>query len=194
MHTEQHEAVAIHTSEAWHDLVPRLLREHGSRRVVEVGVWQGDLSERILRECPQVEQLILVDPWRPVYGRLDSGAWAILGPGLNEREMTDAEAVTRYRMKPFGRRATILKLPSVEASRILTDGTLDAVLIDALHFEPHVSDDIRAWWPKLRRGGLMVGDDYGSFYPGVEIGVQAVFGERYKVLGQTWWVTNAHAA
>ena len=74
------------------------------------------------------------------------------------------------------------------------DGTLDAVLIDALHFEPHVSDDIRAWWPKLRRGGVMIGDDYGSYYPGVEIGVQAVFGERYKVLGQTWWVTNAHTA
>ena len=33
---------------------------------------------------------------------------------------------------------------------------------DALHTYEAVLADLRAWWPRLRRGGLLSGDDYGD--------------------------------
>ena len=184
---------AWHGSTAWHDLVPRLLSEHGSREVAEIGVWQGELSERILRRCLGVHRLWLVDPWRPVYVTLPDERWAVCGPGTNSVEMERALSLVRQRIAPFVDRVTILRLPSVEAAREIADGSLDAVLIDALHFENAVMDDIRAWLPKLRPGGLMVGDDMSDYYPGVKMGVEKVFRDQYRAVGQTWWTTKEAA-
>ena len=182
-----------HGSTAWHDLVPRLLSEHGSCEVAEIGVWQGELSERILRQCPGVHRLWLVDPWTPVYVKLADERWAVCGPGTDTAEMQDALSLVRQRIALFVDRVTIMRLPSVEAAKEIADGSLDAVLIDALHFENTVMDDIRAWLPKLRPGGLMVGDDMSDYYPGVKMGVEKVFRDQYRAVGQTWWTTKEAA-
>jgi hypothetical protein len=90
----------------------------------------------------------------------------------------------------------MVRLPSVQAATQVPDGSLDAVLIDALHFQNTVMEDIEAWRPKLRSGGLMIGDDYSEFYPGVEFGVREIFGPDHQVFGQTWWTFpngGAHA-
>ena len=34
--------------------------------------------------------------------------------------------------------------------------------IDALHTEAALERDLNAWWPKVRPGGLVSGDDYGD--------------------------------
>ena len=38
----------------------------------------------------------------------------------------------------------------------------DWLYIDALHTFEAVLSDLRAWWPRLRDGGLLSGDDYGD--------------------------------
>lgn len=39
--------------------------------------------------------------------------------------------------------------------------SFDWVYIDANQTESHVGDDLRAWWPLVRPGGWLTGDDYG---------------------------------
>lgn len=34
--------------------------------------------------------------------------------------------------------------------------------IDALHTQDALYNDLVAWWPKVRHGGLVSGDDYGN--------------------------------
>ena len=51
---------------------------------------------------------------------------------------------------------------SVEAAKRFTDESLDFVYLDADHSYEAVRDDIAAWWPKLKPGGLFAGDDYGA--------------------------------
>ena len=62
-------------------------------------------------------------------------------------------------------------LYSSEAAAWIDDESLDAVFIDANHTYAALSADLRAWMPKVRRGGLVSGHDFSIFFHGV---VQAV--------------------
>lgn len=178
----------------WHAFAPSLVRDAGARTVVEVGVCKGDLSEALLKECPAVEHLWLVDPWRMTAGQRDDGRYVIIGPGETQEECDEAARITAYKMGPYKGRVTILRKPSVGAAQGFEDGSLDAVLIDALHFANFVIEDIQAWWPKLKMGGLMIGDDWGPYFPGVEVGVRQCLGDNFRVWGMaeraTWWTTK----
>lgn len=57
---------------------------------------------------------------------------------------------------------TLIKALSTDAARRFDDGYFDWVYLDALHTYDAVVQDLRAWWPKLREGGLLSGDDYGD--------------------------------
>ncbi|KAK3261712.1 hypothetical protein CYMTET_29389, partial [Cymbomonas tetramitiformis] len=45
--------------------------------------------------------------------------------------------------------------------------TADLVHIDAAHEYDDVMQDIRLWWPLIEPGGLLMGDDYTIWWPGV---------------------------
>jgi hypothetical protein len=51
-------------------------------------------------------------------------------------------------------------LSSVEAAATFPDASLDVIWIDADHAYPAVKADLEAWWPKLKLGGWMGGDDW----------------------------------
>jgi len=69
-----------------------------------------------------------------------------------------------------------VRLPSLKAAATYADGSLDFVMIDASHVYEDCIADIRAWLPKIRRGGTLAGDDY--HFPGVARAVGEAFGER----------------
>ena len=172
----------------WHALVPRLLSEHGSRAVAEIGVWRGELSDRILSHCSTVRRLLLIDPWTVVYGHdPERDQWMVFGPGTTQAEMDDSYHTVARRFGPIQERAIILKMTSVAAAATVPDGSLDAVVIDALHTYHACKEDILTWLPKLRTGGLMIGDDHSAWFPGVQEAVEEIFGASHRVLGQTWW-------
>ena len=61
-----------------------------------------------------------------------------------------------------------IRLPSVKAARCFEDGELDFVFIDGEHSYEAVKADVRAWWPKIRNGGFLIGHDYNpKRFPGV---------------------------
>jgi hypothetical protein len=62
-----------------------------------------------------------------------------------------------------------MEMPSVEAARRFPDESLDFVMIDGAHDYKSVCADVRAWLPKVKRGGLLAGDD--ANWPEVLIGV-----------------------
>ena len=72
------------------------------------------------------------------------------------------------RLAPFGTRSTIWRMTSVEAAARIPAASLDFVYIDARHDYASVMEDLEAWYPKVRPGGLMTGHDYldGTFDAG----------------------------
>ena len=87
-----------------------------------------------------------------------------------------------------------LWLPSIEAAKKVEDSSLDFVFIDANHHYEHVVQDMIAWYPKVRSGGLFSGHDYGGgrVWHGVKRAVNEWCALRgYEVQtarGNIWWV------
>jgi Methyltransferase domain len=59
--------------------------------------------------------------------------------------------------------------PSIQAATLFNFESVDFVTVDGAHNYDSVRDNVRAWLPKLKPNGLMVGDD--ADWPGVLIGV-----------------------
>jgi cephalosporin hydroxylase len=77
----------------------------------------------------------------------------------------------------LGHRFRVLAQPSVEAAATFTDESCDVIWLDADHSYAAVRADIEAWWPKVRPGGILGGDDYHSDLPGVMRAVRERFGD-----------------
>jgi hypothetical protein len=124
---------------------------------VEVGVCQGSFSECIL-ESWYGNGLYSIDPWVEQVGvKLDVS-------NCTQSEHNENLAICRERLKPFKSRSTILREYSVPASARFIANSLDFVYIDARHDYRSVSEDLRAWWPKVAVGGVFSGHDYKNSF------------------------------
>lgn len=88
-----------------------------------------------------------------------------------------------------------IRMTSVEASKLYENGSLDFIFIDGAHDYKSVKEDVEHWFPKLKVGGYISGDDYA--WPSVSNAVDEYFGKRnvttikapaYKYAEQTWVV------
>jgi len=116
---------------------------------IEIGVAAGEFSRMIL-DANKDTQLIGVDPYEayPEYGD-----YAL--PQTFNRLYEDM-------MKRVGKdpRFSHIKSQSTFASTILLPESIDFVYIDGNHSFKYVQADMDVWWPKIKSGGIMAGDDY----------------------------------
>jgi predicted O-methyltransferase YrrM len=83
----------------------------------------------------------------------------------------------------------IIKNDSILESKKYDDRYFDIVYIDASHDYESVKNDINFWKTKVRKGGIICGDDYISGWPGVVEAVDEIFGNKINTVGnQQWWV------
>ncbi len=101
----------------------------------------------------------------------------------------------------LGERFQLWAMPSLEAANHFAARSIDAVWIDGDHTREGCKADILSWFPKLKKGGLMGGDDF--LMSGVSQAVVEVFGANYicghgvseqnpEVQGPwLWWLVRA---
>lgn len=126
-------------------------------RAVEVGVYKGVFAKHNIRQWGG--DYWCVDAW----GKRPEQNGTARDPALHSTNMMHMMSETVQRLKPYGSRVHITRQTSLEAARSFEDRFFDWVYIDALHTYEASLDDMRAWWPKLRSGGLFSGDDYGDY-------------------------------
>lgn len=66
---------------------------------------------------------------------------------------------------PFTGNVTVIDKPSVEAAKDFVDEYFNVVFIDADHRYKYAKEDILAWLPKVKRGGLICGHDCEVLIP-----------------------------
>lgn len=145
--------------------------------VVEVGAWKGRSTLAIASglELVRDARLIAVDTFSG-----DPG-WAEQPDPTEARQTFEGNTSSVAFLE-------IVQAPSAEAAALVPDRSIDWVFIDALHDYKSVRSDIAAWAPKLRRGALMSGHDYGR--AGVTEAVSVSFG-RVAIEGSVW-MTRKH--
>jgi hypothetical protein len=137
---------------------------------VEVGV-QAGVHARSFLDGWHGRHLRLVDTWGlPEHSSGQQLYYVDIANtnGLEIRKQHLKQCETRLQEALKSGRAEIVKLDSVAASTTIADEELDFVYLDARHDCVGVSDDIRAWWPKVKKGGIFAGHDFvdGEFPEG----------------------------
>ena len=90
-------------------------------------------------------------------------------------------------MKPVEGYYTAKQMTSIEGAGTYNDDSLDFVFIDAAHDYDSVKQDILAWLPKVKKGGIISGHDYP--HPPVRQAVNELLtGIGY--IGACWWVVK----
>ena len=118
---------------------------------VEVGAFKGYLSKSLLEKWEG--KLYMVDVWR----QLSNEEYDDIS---NHKNHQDAYSDTMNNISGFEDRAFMLRMKSIYAVDLFEDESLDFVYIDANHSYEGVKEDIRIWYPKVKKGGLLLGHDY----------------------------------
>jgi len=123
---------------------------------VEVGVLFGDFSAILLKEA-KCSKLHLVDPW------------AQFAP----TRKTSPSVAFEFVQERFKRvkKVVIHRQHSKDAAEKFENESLDFVYIDGNHSYLACMEDLKAWYPKVKSGGILSGDDFGRIVNGTYHGV-----------------------
>ena len=147
----------------------------------EVGVYQGYNSLRILKNL-NIEKLFLVDPY---FDFSEVGA-----AGTLECSEKDFDIALRN-VRSYMDKVTFIKKPSVEAASSFKNEIIDFVYIDASHKYEAVKQDIKTWYPKVKKGGVIGGHDFVPFFAGVVYASTEFakeLGLKLSFKGSDWWI------
>ena len=150
------------------DLYKRIVdNSQDGARLVEVGSWEGRSASFMAVEIINSNKDIkfdCVDTWK---GSIEHANYDI----IIEDKLYD---VFLSNIEPVKHVINPIRMTSIEASKLYEDNSLDFVFIDASHEYEDVKEDILAWLPKVKIGGILAGDDYNVF-EGVNRAVDEIF-------------------
>jgi hypothetical protein len=144
-----------------------IVKKFPSGTFVEVGSWKGKSAAYMATEIANSKKDIkfyCVDKWESVWDTFHSN------------------------MLPLEKYYTPLRTSSVEGAANFADESLDFVFIDASHEYEDVKNDIIAWMPKVRPGGIIAGHDYHAdqaYHPGVYKAVHELI-DTFTVSEMCW--------
>ena len=130
----------------------KMFGELSFRRGAEIGVKRGNFSAELCIYIKSLEKLYSVDPWDLVFEDPASHRLGVTG-----QERTYRQAWRRLRYYPA---CEIVRKTSLEAVRDIEYESLDFVYIDGSHTFDYVMTDIIEWSRRVRKGGIVSGDDY----------------------------------
>jgi predicted O-methyltransferase YrrM len=115
-----------------------------------------------------------IDPWLDGGPDLKDTEWY---RNLPEHVRADLFKQFLHNTRPVASVIKPLKMTSLDASALFEDQSIDFLMLDGDHNYPAVKQDIQAWLPKMKKGGMLSGDDYR--WPGVTQSVEETIGHNH---------------
>lgn len=136
---------------------------------IEIGVYAGAYALAYLEEL-DIKKIFLVDPYLV---------------------RTKVEGIAHSKLKDYENKIEWVKAKSADVANKFNDGSLDFVYIDGDHQYEAVLQDVGLYYPKVKKGGLVSGHDYGRRWPGVPIAVNEFCKKNNFKLNTEdidWWI------
>lgn len=181
------QAMAKAADDGWgkaYGLFGKVVQEKELKVGAEIGVAFGGHAESLLK-IPTLEKLYGVDPYLHMENYNDP-------MNLPQLEFDQLYQYTLDRLSSFAEKYRHIRKPSIDAVNDIV-GQIDFVYIDADHSFQGVLRDLTVWFPKVTKGGIIGGHDYGHpNFPGVKRAVDEFF-DRFGWAVHTegegvWWV------
>ena len=167
-------------------LLIKFINDNNMEIIAEVGVEKGGQTRYLLKLCPDIKEYWAIDQWIVV---------SDLVHGKNALERNKLDWFNLYQkvcqLMIHFKQLRVLRMTSLEASKVFPDKYFDFVYIDAEHSYDAVVNDIAAWLPKVKIGGYLGGHDYNL--KSVKKAVWHQFGDpsvddRYGLLDRYVWL------
>ena len=136
--------------------LPFFLKLKGLNNIgIEIGVNLGEYSELMLKNG-EFKKFYAVDSWTKETPDIffENGSNYVVP---NNEEIYNK---AKERLNKYSDRVQVIRSNSVEASSLFEDEYFDFIYLDADHSLEGIRDDIKYWYPKLKKGGIFSGHDY----------------------------------
>lgn len=164
------------------------MEKYNCQIICEIGVQEARHFMLMIEHSPKVA--IAIDPWT------DDGVVSRNSSGYSQEALNEQyqNLIELAKEKTF---IQVIRKYSFDAVNDFPDNYFDFVYIDADHTYPAVLKDIQDWYPKVKKGGFLVGDDYRNvrkIKTGIRFGVVKAVNEFananglvvYELPGYNW--------
>lgn len=149
---------------------------------VELGSWTGKSAAYCAVElirAGKIGKFYCVDSW-------------LGGPEHYDNEiLQNLKQIFFENIKPIKDYISVIEGMSWHAADQFATDSVDFCYVDAGHSYECVTNDLKAWWPKIKPRSIFAGDDYTKGYPELQRAVWDFFGPKnIKVsrMGRCWVV------
>jgi len=148
---------------------PLMINKLGLKIGVEIGVDKGDFSKHIM-DRSGIERYFCIDTWQDDFGSDYKPEYfdKVGDVRFNQAQETLSEYIKNKRL-------TMIKKTGLNASKYFGTESIDFCYIDGDHSLGGIYNDIMAWTPKVKIGGIIGGHDYKD---GPKSGISDYFGEQ----------------
>ena len=156
---------------------------------VEIGTFRGINAHTILAFL-NIKKLYLIDPYLQYDDYVE--AWI---PEHSQTDFNEDYAIAKKRLSKSKDKIRFIKMKADEAIMLsgLIPDNLDFVYIDGNHAYEYVKKDIELYYPKIKQGGILGGDNFEVEFKGVPRAVlEFVDKTGHKLYGadKDWWIVK----
>lgn len=136
-------------------VIHKLVSITDAKKICEIGSWVGESTSYWANAIKDNDGKVYAVDWFK----------GNIGTGLDTIANTeDVYSIFISNISELGLRdvVEVFYMESLQAVKFFDDNSMDIVFIDASHDYDNISKDIRAWYPKVRKGGIICGHDCES--------------------------------
>lgn len=132
-------------------LLSELQKLTGELVCCEIGVCHGFSSEYFLKNVSNIKTYYAIDNY-PVFNDWD-------GTRLTAERQEETKNRCRQKLSVFDNKVVFVYEDSSQYYKNFDDGMFDFIFIDGDHSYESTLNDIKNYWPKIKKGGLFSGHD-----------------------------------
>lgn len=138
--------------------IPNAIKDVVNPVGIEIGTDGGITTLYLLQQIPTLT-LHGIDPYLPY---IDWGGNPFSWHGGLNNDNNDSYTAFMKKIEPYADRYIHHKKLSDDAAHDFEDESMDFIFIDGLHTYEQVLKDCANYYPKLKKGGLFCGHDFGA--------------------------------